>query len=284
MKAEQGVGEKRGFTWETKIALLTNPFILKQMILVIVGTGLFVALLLSFILALTGDYGDIPVILFISLFLTLGLGLLLFLGTLIFFGNQLRIRFTVDGKGVLWETVDKRAKATGRLAILAGILGRSPGTVGAGILAVSREKEFLRWQDLSAATYDNSRRMIILRNSWRPLMLVVCLPENYQEVATFVERHLVSTAGRKLPRKRGGPLARGLWQSLLVSLAVTPVFTLSSYPFELDIFFPLLTFLFALATIWLLPLLGWVVIGCVAILALEIAWTGFAEWSYLDAS
>lgn len=283
--ASNGAGQETGFTWETNISLLTNPLILKQMVFVVVGAGLIMALLLSFILALTGEYGDIPMIWLISLFTTLGLGLLLCLVTLIFFGNRMRVRFTVDGKGILWETIDKRAKVASRLAILAGILGRSPQAAGAGTLAVAREKEFVRWQDLSAVTYNNGRRMMTLRNSWRPLMLVVCLPQNYGQVAAFVEEKVVSAPVGSTPRRLRplgkGPLGKGLLRTLTVTLAAAPTITLSSYPFYLDIFLPLLMFLFALATVWLVPLFGWVVIGCAAILALQIAWIGIFEVSYL---
>jgi threonine/homoserine/homoserine lactone efflux protein len=66
-----------------------------------------------------------------------------------------------------------------------------------------------------------------------------------------------------------------------VALAVAPLFVLSSYPFELDLFLPLLMMTFALATVWLIPLFGWVVIGCAAILALLITVTGLSEFDYL---
>lgn len=270
-----------GLTWKTNISLLTNPLILKQMALVVFGAGLFMGLLLSFMLAVTGDYGDIPMIWLISLLTTLGLGLLLCLIMLIFFGNKMSVRFTVDSKGVLWETVDKRARAAGRLAIVAGILGRSPQAAGAGALSVAREKEFVRWQDLSAVEYNKSRLMLTLRNSWGPLMLVVCLPQDYERVAAYAGKKVIPAAAGPIPKRGLKLLGKGLLRTLLVSLAAAPTFRLSSWPFELDIFIPLLMFLFALATIWLVPLFGWVVIGCAAILALQIAWIGFFELGYL---
>ncbi len=269
--------------WETELTLLNNPLILKQTVLVVGGAGLFMALLLSFILALSGDYGDIPRIWLIALCTTLGLGLLLLFVMLLFFRNRMAVRFTVNAKGVLWETIDRRARAAGRLAILVGLLGRRPGTAGAGALAVAREKEFVRWQDLRAVTYDEKRLLLTLRNSWRPVMLVSCLPQNYKQVAAYIRGKVVPAAGAaSASGGRENPLLRGLRRTLLVSLAAAPTFVLSSYPFELDIFLPLLLFLFALATVWLVPLFGWVVIGCAVVLALQIAGVVFVELGYLD--
>ena len=268
-----------GLTWETDISLLTNPLVLKQMVLVVFGAGLLMAFLLSFILAVTGEFRDIPMMLLISLLTATGLGLLLCLVALLFFRNRTRVRFTVNSKGVLWESVDKRARTGSRLAIVAGILGRSPQVAGAGALAVSREQEFVRWQDISRVEHNKRRHMITLRNSWRPVMLLVCLPEHYHEVTAYIDDKIVPVS--PVSRSGSGPLVKGLLRTLLVALAAAPTFILSSYPFELDIFLPLLMFLFALATVWLIPLFGWVVIGCAAVLAVQITWLSFSQFRYL---
>lgn len=251
---------------------------LKQLALVVFGSGLFMAFLLSFIFAATGEFRGIPVMLLMTLFVTIGFALLLCVITLLFFGNKMRVRLTVNNKGALWETMDKRANAVNRLAIVAGILGRSPQTAGAGVLAASREKEFVDWHQFSDVEYNNRRLMITLRNSWRPLLLV-CLPENYERVAAFVDCKVVPA----LPNSKPGlkPLGKALLRTLLATLAVTPLFTLSSYPFELDIFLVLTMYLFTLATVWLIPLFGWVVIGCAAILAVQITWIALFEVTYL---
>jgi len=211
---------EEGLSWETNISLLTNPLILKQTALTVLGACLVMAFIMSFLLAVMGDFRGIPFILLVFLLIGIALALFTCLIMLFFFGNRMRVRFTVDGKGVLWKMVDKRFRATSRLAIVAGILGRSPQAAGAGALAVAREKEFVRWQDLSAVDYNKGRLMLTLRNSRRPLMLVVCLPENYGRVAAFVEKHVVPTPVEILHRRGAGPLAKGLWRTILVSLAV----------------------------------------------------------------
>ncbi len=272
-------GQQDAIAWETDIRLATNPLVVKQLMLIALSSGLFMAFLLSFVLATTGDYRDVPMMLLISLAAAGGLGLLLLLVTLVIFGNRIRVRFIVNHEGALWETVDPRVLSGSRLAMLAGVLGPSPQAAGAGGLAVSREKELVRWDEFSAVQGDERRHTIVLRSSWRPLMMVICLPSNYEHVLRTVNQRVVpapaaSRAGRK-------PVGRALLRTAMAAASTAPLFMLSAYPFELDIFLPLVTFLFALATVWLVPLFGWVVMGCAAVLAVQITGVGLSEFAWL---
>lgn len=270
-------------SWETEIPLVTNPLIVRQLLLVSAGAGLLMAFLLTFILATTGEFDQIPIMLLISAAAAVVLGILLFLVALIAFGNHIRVSFTVDNEGVLWKTVDRRARAGNRLALIAGLLGGSPQTAGAGLLGTSRETEAVRWDELAGFTVAPRHRMITLRGTWRPLMMVVCLPENFDRVTAYVnDRVAPPTHSAKLPALRSRPLIRGLLHTGLVALAAAPVFAMASYPFNLDLLLPLIWFTFALATVWLIPLFGWVVIACSVLLGLQIAWIGAAEFAYLD--
>ncbi len=283
-KAVDAPAPQAAVTWETGISLLGNPLIRKQLALVVIGSGAFMALLLSFLVAAGGDADQIPMMLRISLYVTLGLGLMLVLVSLVFFGNRVRVRFTVDENGALWETVDKRALTGNRLALLGSALQRSPQAGGAAMLAAAREREFVRWSDVAAAQADRRHLMITLRNSWRPVMLLVCTPENFDEIAALarsraVAAPAVAAPGEPAPRRR--PLRSGKGRTVLAALAATPLFMLPSFLYSFDIFLPLLTFLFALATVWLMPIFGWVVIGGVGVLAVQLAWLGAEEFDYM---
>lgn len=272
-------GQGDALTWETDVPLVTNSLVLKQLAVVAGGSGLFMALMLSFISATTGEFDAIPTMLLISLLAAAGLGMFLFLIAVILFGNRMRVRFTVDDAGARWESVDKRAKAGNRLAMAAGVLGGSPQTAGAGVLAASRENEFIRWDQVSSVAYDARQRMIVLRNSWRSVGMLICPSEMCDQVLSFVNARVIPSSG--VARKGAKPLGKALLRTALVILAAAPLFTLSSYPFELDLLLPLILLMFALATVWLVPLFGWVVIGCAAILAVQITWTGLSEFAYL---
>ncbi len=253
-------------TWEVTISLFTNPLVLRQLAMVPLVTGLIMALLLSFVLAVTGDFQGIPAMLLVSLLVAVGLFVALLLIMLIFF-RRYRVRFTVNRHGVRWQSLDQLAKTGSRLAILAGILSHNPTVVGAGALAAARETEYVTWHDLADVDYHRHQRMLILRNRWRPVMMVICLPDNYDQVTEYVRHNVAPVQKLAAESTSRHPLPRLLWHTALVTLAATPVFVLANA--ESDIFMPLLLFVFALATVWLIPLFGWVVIGCALFLAGE---------------
>jgi len=281
--APEGSAAREGsaWSWEVDVPLVTNPLVRRQFVVVAGVAGLVMALLMSFVFATTGEFDAIPMMLLISLLAAVGLGILLFVVAILFFGNRIRVRFTLDDTGVLWETVDKRARAGNRLALLTGLLGGSPQTAGAGALGMSREAEYVRWGEPQGVQLNPRHRMIVLRGSWRPVMMIVCLPEHYDRVAAIVRSKIApAPAGgaRRLWRK---PLGRALLVTAVVALAATPIFALASTVLELDLLLPLILLAFALATVWLIPLFGWVVIGCVAVLVVQITWLAISEAAFL---
>ena len=267
-----------GLCWEADVPLVTNPLVLRQFGLVALGSGLIMAMLLTLISAATGDFEQIPVMLLISLLAGAGLGLLLIVVALLVYGNRIRLRFTLERQGAHVETVDRRARAANRGALLVGLLAGSPGTAGAGALASAREDTYVRWRDLTGAAFTPRQRMITLRNSWRALAMLVCLPENYELVTEYVRNRMPDTANA--PRMNWRPLGRALVRTALVVLAMAPILALASYPAEFDLLLPLITLMFALATVWLIPLFGWVVIGCAVILAVQMTVLGISDAVY----
>ncbi len=259
--------------WETDISLLTNPLIVRQLAFVALGSGLIMALLMSFIFAATGEFDAIPPMLLIALLTALGFGLLLLVITAVVFGGRMRVRFTVDERGVLWETVDRRAIGASRLALLAGVLARNPQVAGAGALAAARQREFVAWDDVRTVAVDARRRTLTLRNSWRPIMLVACTGAVFDEVRSRAEARATAAASDGAPTRRTLPLRNGIVRTILLALAATPLFAMeSSIWFDLDLLLPIVLLVFALATAWLIPLFGWVVLGCVLLLTAQVTW------------
>lgn len=270
--------------WEIEVGLLSNPVVARQMVGVVIGSGSLMALLLSFLLAVQGDWAGIPAMLAVSALAAGGLGLLLGVVALLMFRNRWRVRFTVDARGIRCRTVDRQVRTTNRLAILLGGLTGRPGLAGAGLTAYAREDEFIDWRGVSGARWYPRSRTIALRNGWRTVGLVVCPVAEYEAVAEMV-RQRVAAAARAGTAAGPSPLPGLVARSLLIVLATVPVFALP-YPFEQDLLVPLILLLFALATVWLIPLFGWVVIAAAVWVAADIVWTGLqirpAAFRWLD--
>ncbi len=275
-------GAPHELVWEADAGLLTNPVMWEQWGTLLGGTALLMFLLLSFLMAVQGEWDAIPKVLGITLLGVGILALLLLFVVLVIFRNRFRVRFSLNEKGVWFETVDTCARAGGRLAALLGALGGHPIMAGAGLAGMSREREFASWRGIISAHYYPRGHSIGLRNRWRTVLFLACTPENYEQVAAFVRRRVAAAAATRTAPPRN-PLPRLLARSALVVLAALPVFLLP-YPFELDLLIPLIMLCFALATVWLLPIFGWVVIACAAWLVVEVVVIGLEVKESIFAS
>lgn len=245
-------------TWETHLPLFTRAMF-RQWTGAMAATLMVVMLILVPIFASQGEWDALPPLMGMVL---AGTGVLWALGFLIMalvFRGRLRVRYTLTGRGVVQETIDRTAKGANRLAILAGALGRSPQVLGSGLIAKSREREAVEWAMIARADDDPARHFITLRNSWRSLLWVQCTPENHALVLGRIRAALAANpAGGEAGRP--SPLPRYLGLSLLTVLACVPLFLLVE-EFDLDLLVALLVLCFALATLWLIPLFGWVVLA-----------------------
>jgi hypothetical protein len=175
------------------MGLVTNPMVMRQMAFLLGVTWLVTSGLISFIFALDGQWQSIPKVLLVLLLIVGAFGLAAVLIMLVFFANRVRYRFTVNGKGVFVETVDRRARTANRLAVSMGALQGHLGTTGAGLIAVSREAEFYPWPEIARAFFHPGWHGISLSSGWRTLALLTCTPDNYAQVAAYV-RQMVATA------------------------------------------------------------------------------------------
>lgn len=254
-------------TWETELRFF-SPEMLKAWGLAMLATWAVMMLILGIAFTAQGEAEALPTLALVMLAVTAGLGLLGLLVMLLLFRGGYPVRYTVSGEGVRMQTLSRVAKRANRLAVVTGILLREPRLVGAGLIARSRETEAVSWQGAFRAELRPQRQLIVLKGAWRSLMLVQCTPENFAEVAARVQAEIARHGSdRRVPRT--SPLPAYLRRTALVAIASLPIFAVH-VEYDLDIFLPLLMFCFALATVWLIPLFAWVVLGCLGLIALSL--------------
>jgi len=258
-----------GIEWDINIPLLTNRHMLGPVCLAMLGAAVGAALLVSFPLAIEGEWEDITNV--FKLFAVVGLGLFA-LSLLIMafaFRNRLRVHFRIDDEGVLLRQIDRTAKAGNRAAFWAGLVLGRPGAVGAGALAISQEEQSLAWSGAFTARLEPATHSIAFRNGWRTLMRVYCPPETYGAAAAKVAA-MMAREGAAARVSAHSPLGRYLWRTVLVAVCTVPLFALAE-EFDLSGFTPFLLLCFALATVWLIRPLALVVLGSLAWMGLELA-------------
>jgi len=254
-----GAQKRNEISWAVDIPLVTNPRMIKAVAMALgLGGFLIPVVAISMILGSQGDWDEIPGIVLPFGCVTVGLFLFFLLIMLVFFGNRFPTSFTVNEQGARQENMSKRGKAASRLAVAAGLLGKSPGAAGAGMMAMSREVVEIQWSSGMTVESRPRRNLLIIRNSWRPIMEIYCLPENFEEVENRIRSVL---AARDEKGKAGkSPLLSYLFKSAIVFLAWFPVFAACG-ELDIGIFPPILGLAFSLATLWMIPLFGYVVLG-----------------------
>lgn len=250
--------DRTDLVWETDLPLLSRRM-LTQWTLAMLATALIMAVLLGIVFLAQKEWeAMLPMLAMIGA-VTAGLWLLGILIMALLFRGKYRVRYTLSDKGIRCDTIDSIARKANRLAIVVGVLARSPQAVGAGMIGLSRESEEARWSGAFKAVYEPDKQCITLRNTWRSLLWVQCTPENYTDVANAIEGHMKR---RKTEKRASGksPVPAYLGRSLLVLAASFPLFPLAD-EFDTGLFIPIFILCFALAMVWLINLFGWVVIG-----------------------
>jgi len=256
-------------SWDVSVPLINNPYIFRMSIQLCLITWIVIMCLFVFIFVAMGEYDAVVPMLTLMTAICAGLWVVMLLVMLVFFGNRMPMRFTIRRGGITCDITSKRSKWANRLLIIMGILARKPGAVGTGILAVTQESQTFEWNRVYAVTYNEKRRVITLRNRWRSLLMIFCLPENYREVLETVTNHVTRRPKKGALQKH--PVARMILRTFLTALACLPIFILC----------------FAMATIWLIPLFGYVVIAAVIYVTIVIILQGIqmhtSQYSFLGS-
>lgn len=250
--------KNRETVWETDLPLFSRRM-MKQWAMAMVLTAVVILVIMGSIFGAQGEWDSFLPLMAMIGGVTAGLWLLGLAIMAVLFRGRFRVRYTLSDKGLRYETIDRTAKAANRAAIVVGALARSPQTLGAGLIAQSQETMEVSWSGAFKAEYDPKRHHITLRNQWRPLLWVQCTPENYTAVAAAVADRMThrKTAERLDPKS---PLPRYLGRTLLVVLGSLTLFPLAE-EYDTGLFMPIFILCFGLATVWMINLFGWVVLG-----------------------
>lgn len=247
--------------WEVDVPVATHPLMLLNFGKVIIIASVLLGALIAFQLAMAGDHSAILPLIEMLAACSTGLFLLVIVVALVFYRNRMPMRFRVDAAGASASVIDRRARIVSKVAIATGLLTGKPGVAGAGMISANTSKQEILWEAIARARFHPRWRTISLANSWRTVLVLFCRDDNYDAVTSTVRRaidaHLVEQPARN------SPLASLLLRSALAVIATIPLFYLPYY-LTVGLIAPLLVLCFALATIWLVPLLAWVVIATLA--------------------
>lgn len=171
-----------GIKWRIRVPIFRSTLILKQL-------GLAIGLPFGIIAAVITLPSGRSVY---TLYALLLISLLLFLAWLfvmLVYGGKYAVEYSADRGGVRCRTHAKQAKTNrivNGLTVTLGLFAGRPSAVGAGLLAQSRQNEYLRWSQITKVKYKPKKSFILLRGGLAENMVLFCTSENYEKVVQFV--------------------------------------------------------------------------------------------------
>ncbi|MDG6242913.1 MAG: hypothetical protein QCH31_00765 [Methanolobus sp.] len=181
--------------WDIDVSILTNRFILKELLKVLgiaafIAAGIMILIILPSILSgnfysNSSNIGDMKYALML-------IGMLFFFTTLFIFayyGNRYLLSYNMDEKGI--KTIsreDQRLKNSklNFLIVLTGLLARNPAATGAGFLAASRQDQDMKWKKITKAVFYPKYSTITLHAGYLEKNIVFCTKENYNQISAFI--------------------------------------------------------------------------------------------------
>lgn len=183
-------------SWERKIPLITNPYLILQCIAIPLGIGIVLGLIFWLI---TGAQDMLLLFVVLGGFLAL-VFLLVMLVLQIVTGGGLLTAFFISSEGVAYRA-GGTTRSLNRAATAGSVLMGSMGGTGAGLLAMSQECNFLAWNEVRYISLYPSVRSIVFRS---PLLIspvvLYCTEENFAGVLALVRKHAPAGAARNLNR------------------------------------------------------------------------------------
>jgi len=169
--------------WQISVPIFRNTVILKQLGFAI---GIPFGMLTVILVILSGK----------SVYTLYAIGLItaLFIFTWLFimvvYRGRYEVEFVLDNKGVLCRTQAKQEKKNSKincLTVLLGFLSGKPTVAGAGMIAWSRQSEFLKWTKVRKVKYQPRCYTILLWYGLTQRTALFCTKDNYLSIVQTVK-------------------------------------------------------------------------------------------------
>jgi hypothetical protein len=174
--------------WRVEVALLTNRFIVRDVLLGALATTVIAGTLIGGIFAWSGGWegfraglifaGIMGAFILLMSVLTLG----------VIFGNRWPLEFVLTDDGVIMNNVSEKAHAIHRLSWILAIVTGRPLMAGPGLLAQSREVVGIPWDEVRTVKRHAALGVIAITGGFLDNIRLYCTSGNYGDVAQRVER------------------------------------------------------------------------------------------------
>ena len=167
--------------WSIRVPIFRNSIIMKQLGIAI---GVPFSLLIFFLIFAKAFYALVVIAV---------LFLLTYLFILAVWGGKYDVGFELNKVGIHNFTLKNQAKKNfiiNAATVVLGLFSGKPGASGAGMLAQSRQSVLVKWGSIKKVKFIPKNHTVMIRAGFTESIAVFCTPDNYTEVASFIESKL----------------------------------------------------------------------------------------------
>jgi len=272
-QAGKGPPANGEISWEFSVPLLTDQFIMYDLLKVWGFSTLFLGLVMAGIAVHERNWRTFADMAPLVGAVSAGFLLLLILVMLGFFGNRFPMGFALGPQGAMVVSLSGRGRWGNRLAVVLGALAGKPGVAGAGLLGMSQETTGVAWDEVRQLKIHAPTRVISLMDGWHVVMRLYCTPQNYDVVLNAVQKWAAKGLKKaaQAPRAKGFSPTRRLWlKSLLAAFAA---FLVTALPLEAPPVLIWSLLAVSLGAIWFLALARF--LGIISLILVAAIWFCF---------
>jgi hypothetical protein len=189
------MSSEKNIEWDIDVSILTNKFILNELLKVLGIATLITATIVALIMLpsfLSGSMHSTSSNARDTKYALMLIGIL-FLFTALFiiayYGNKYMLTYNLDSKGISTITRENQKAKNSKinfLLIFAGLLTGNPGAAGTGLLAASHQNQDIKWKKVKKATIYPKSKTIALKAGFAEKSIVFCTPQNYDSVEQYI--------------------------------------------------------------------------------------------------
>ena len=168
---------------------LNNLLLIRDLVIAF-GIGLvFVVVLVT---AISGAWSEPGGLIEVGKLIAILVGILVacFLITTLLLRNRIQATFFISPDGVGYASTNSRQNNLPAAVVIGGALAKSPGAMGAGMLAYAEQSGLSSWDDVTRVTLHPRQYAIDLKSraDIKPIRLY-CTAENFNKAADLVKKY-----------------------------------------------------------------------------------------------
>ncbi len=183
--------QQKAMSWQIEIPLITNRFIILNVVKGTILTLLLLFVILGLIFGLTNGAGGLKVAIIACLWGGVFIVVISIFTLAVVLQNKYPLEFIIDDKGITMKGQSSRAKKAHRLALILGLLTGGLGAMAAGAAGIRSERFVCPWKGVKSVRLYPDKKVVAAKQNIIQTMYIFCTDGNYKEVSDLVMKKAV---------------------------------------------------------------------------------------------